>query len=275
MLPLGYHGGMLRVRRPGQETITHESVEAFINTEPLSGSHAIAVGTEWLDVKYVDRQAETTLVCFHSALTNRVRVLPAFSGTGVSEATGFNLVALADPSIACGDLDLAWFLGTRGMGPLPERLSLIVRHLLGSSSPILFGASGGGYASVLYGQHFPDQTVVSVNPRLDLTQPPLPDIMRYLRVAHSCKSAASLGRAKEKFIPPPLKDYYSGGLTFDLHILQNSNDGLYRRNQFEPFAELHSTDPRFYPVLYDGPSGHSVIDAKYLIDYLISLRASA
>ena len=68
----------------------------------------------------------------------------------------------------------------------------------------------------------------------------------YLKVAHSCKSAAALARAKSKFVPKPLKDLYSDGLSFDLHILQNANDGIYRRNQFEPFARSLSNDSRFF-----------------------------
>lgn len=259
---------MRRTRKLTPGAIVHSSVDSFVSVRPRSGTHAIAIGTEWLDILYKDRGSDSTLVCFHSALTSRVQVIPAFSGLQISEDLNFNLIALADPALACGDIDLAWFLGTRGMGPLTERLPAIVRHLLGGREAILFGASGGGYAATLYGQYFADQCVVAVNPRLDLSSSPTPDMTGYLKVAHSCKSAAALARAKSKFVPKPLKDLYSDGLSFDLHILQNANDGIYRRNQFEPFARSLSNDSRFFPRLYDGAEGHSVIDGALLRAHL-------
>ena len=166
---------MRRTRKLASGAVIHSNVDSFLAARPRSGTHAIATGTEWLDILYKDRGADSTLVCFHSALTTRVQVIPSFSGIQVSEDLDFNLIALADPALACGDVDLAWFLGTRGMGPLTERLPTIVRHFLGDRKAILFGASGGGYAAVLFGQYFVDHCVVAVNPRLDLTTSPLPD----------------------------------------------------------------------------------------------------
>lgn len=270
-----YHLAMHRKRVPLPCTREYASVSAFLLARPRQGSHAIAVGSEWIDVSYTDRGAPVTLVCFHSALTERVLTVPAFSGTSVAEQAGINLIAVADPSIATGEVDLGWFLGTRGMGHLRPRLSPVIQHLLGDRRAILFGASGGGYAATLYGGDFPGHSVVAVNPRLDLTARPAAKLSDYLRVAHKVRSSAGYGRAAERFVPPPLKELYADGLPFDLHLLQNANDRVYRQNQTGPFVDALGADERLHVHLYDGEAGHRPIGSRRLVPYLQQVAANS
>lgn len=264
---------MHRNRVPLPGTREHASVSAFLHVRPRQGTHAIAVGSEWIDVSYTDRGAPVTLVCFHSALTQRVLTVPAFSGTTVAEQAGINLIAVADPSIATGDVDLGWFLGTRGMGDLRPRLSPVIHHLLGDRRAILFGASGGGYAATLYGGDFPGHSVVAVNPRFDLTARPEAKLHDYLRSAHKVRSAAGFSRAMERYVPAPLQEVYADGLPFDLHILQNANDRIYRQNQMGPFVDALGVDARVRVYLYDGEPGHRPISSQLLVQYLQHVAA--
>lgn len=259
---------MHRLRSPSADTRIYDSATAFFNSPPMPGAHAIAVGTEWIDVNYVDRGANATLICFHSALTSNVQVAPVFSGARVARDAGLNIISVSDPAVVCGDVDLGWFLGTRGMGALRPRLSPVISHLLCGRRAILFGSSGGGYSAVLYGQDFPGHDVVAVNPRLDFDAAPAPKFGPYLRYAHKVTSSPAARRTLSTYVPPPLKDVYKTGLPFRLHLLQNSNDRIFRKNQAGPFTEALSNDPNLQYVTYEGSPGHSHIDTELLVEQL-------
>lgn len=255
-----------RVQKPG--TSVHQSEAMFFDRAAFPGIHAIRVGTEWLDVSYIDRGSSHTLVCFHSALTNRVRTIPAFSGLHVADEVNMNLISVADPTLARGDIDLAWFLGTRGTGMLRNRLSPIIRHLLGDRQAVLFGASGGGYAATLFGQDFHGHTVVAVNPRLFLAAHPQASIGKYLEVAHGAIRATTAKRIRREFVVDNLADLYGEGLPFEMHLLQNQGDSVFRRHHAEPFVEALAGDPRLHYIPDDYGPGHIAIPASLLVQRL-------
>lgn len=253
-------------------TISHKNEEEFLRTRPRDGVHAIKVGTQWLDVIFNDRSSPMTLVAFHSAATSRIQKLPYFAGQGTAKALGWNLIAVSDPSLQLGDIDLAWFLGGRGTGPLRDRLSPVIRHLLGDTHPVLFGSSGGGYAAILYGQDFPDSTVIALNPRLDMGSRPEPAVQQYLSVCHQSARRLNMQAVRRKYVTENLGDLYEKGLPFDLHIIQNLGDQVYMSNQAQPFADRYANDPRFHFVTENVGRGHVGIPTAFLHDYLSSLN---
>ena len=255
-----------RIPKPG--TLVHDSEAAFFDSIPESGAHAIRIGTEWLDLSYIDNGFECTLVCFHSALTNRVRTVPAFSGRGIAEKVGTNLISVADPALAKGDIDLAWFLGTRGMGILRNRLSPVIKHLLGNRRAVLFGASGGGYAATLFGQDFPGHTVVAVNPRLFLRSRPVAAVDRYLAVAHGVTSLTPAKRVRAMFVVDSLAELYAAGLPFDMFLLQNRGDSVFLHHHAEPFVEALAGDPHLHYVQDNYGAGHVSIPTDLLVKRL-------
>lgn len=192
--------------------LQYEGEEEFLNSRPRDGSHAIKIGSQWLDILYIDRGAPVTLIAFHSAATSRIRKLPYFTGRSTAEALGWNLIAPSDPSLQLGDVDLTWFLGGRGTGPLSKRLVPVLRHLLGETHPVLLGSSGGGYAAVLYGHYFPDSTVVALNPRLDMRSRPKAPIGQYLKVCHQSKYPLNQNSVRRKYVVENLGDLYRGVL---------------------------------------------------------------
>lgn len=259
---------MQRPRVPKTGTIVHASEAAFLSAAPAPGIHAIQVGTEWIDVSYIDNGAAQTLVCFHSALTEQSPTLPVFSGRNVAALAGLNLISVADPALTKGDIDLAWFLGTRGLGVLRKRLSPIIHHLLNGRRAILFGSSGGGYAAVLYGQDFPGQTVVAVNPRLNLLSRPRAAVGAYLRVAHGAVGTTPAQRVRRAFVVDNLAELYRDGLPFDLHLLQNGGDVIYRDGQAEPFVRALHGDPRLHYVTDRYGDTHVPMPTELLVSHL-------
>lgn len=263
---------MHRPRTPGPGTISHVSVAGFLATPAAPGAHEIKVGAQWLDILYVDRGATHTLVCFHSALTDGQQTLPVFSGRRIAELADMNLISVADPSLALGDVDLAWFLGNRGMGKLPARLGPIIRHLLGERRAVIFGASGGGYAAVLYGAQFPGHAVLAVNPRLNLAARPRAQMATSLQVCHRATSRTPMLRIRGQFVTDDLATLYQEGLPFDLYLLQNQEDTLFRRYQAEPFVAALGNDPRLHYVTPSFGAGHVPIPRELLLDTLRDIR---
>ena len=166
---------------------TYQNVDEFISRVPVSGVHCVRRGNQFLDLLYLNRHAKTTLIVFHASLSKRASTVPRLEGARLAEDTGCNLIAVADPTVGLGDIDLAWFLGNRGVGKLTDCFTPLIQHCLNhaeSERTILYGPSGGGFAAANFGQFFPGSIVLGVNPRLDLFSPPDADISRYLTVAH-------------------------------------------------------------------------------------------
>lgn len=235
------------MRRPRDESkwlpTHHKNVDEFLSSIPSSGAHAISLGGQHLDLLIEDRRSPVTLVVFHSALSPREETLPVFQGMGSAEFAGINLLALADPSLEMGDIDLAWFLGNRFIGSLRPRLLPVVNHVLkhlGSTRTILMGGSGGGFAAILFALDYPGCLVLALNPRLDLTAPPFAKVDQYLRVCHMATGPTSRERLRRTHVPDRLVDEIGSQGNFHLLIWQNLGDTEYMTHQLGPFlAEVH------------------------------------
>lgn len=263
---------MRRKRVEAPYTRRHESLDKFLYSRPRAGLHAFKVGAQWIDVLFEDRGSPTTLVAFHGAASSKVQTLPFFTGRGLADSLGWNLIAPSDPSLALGDINLAWFLGNRGMGPLRPKLSPTIHHLLGDTQPVLFGGSGGAYAAILFAQDFPGASVVVFNPRLNIEAPPKSAVDTYLEVCHRTKLPVSPKTIRRIFVVEDVADLYSDGLTFDLHMIQNSGDKLYLENQVKPFAQKYRHDSRFNLITEDFGRGHAApIPREFLHQILRSV----
>lgn len=258
----------------------YESAEAFLGTGTGHPHvHSIKHNGTYLDLLVHDRGASTTLVSFHAALTKRALTLPSLQGAGLAADTDCNLIAVSDPTLSAGDIDLSWFLGDKRTGPLPPIYSPLIQHALnqlGSSRTILFGASGGGYAAALYGEHFPDSIVLAVNPRLDLGARPSAEFGQYLDVAHQVHTNHKRVQARKEFATVRLRQKYGEtGLPFDLCIYQNENDLIFMDHQVRPFVSKLSGDPRLFTRLGKDGRGHRPIPGEKLREIVRAMSADS
>lgn len=252
----------------------YASTNEFLGSAIKTGYHTVKIGTGKLDFLVINRGAPATLVVFHSALSDSVLTTPVLQGRGISAKTGMNLLAVADPSIELGDINLAWYIGNRGTGPLRPILAPLIHHALshiGSQRTILFGASGGGYAAASFGQEFPGSIVLAVNPRLDLAKRPAPKMVDYLRVCHQAMSSTPQQRIRSEFVTDNVADFYRDGLPFDLLLFQNTGDLVYTEHQARPFIEALRDDARLYTRMEYTGDGHTPIPSALLREILISL----
>ncbi|WP_140400598.1 hypothetical protein [Gulosibacter sp. 10] len=252
---------------------TYGSVADFLAARPAAGLNSVEVGGRYLDVLVEDRKSPVTIVAFHSALTKSVKAMPAFSGRQVAAAAGVNLVAVSDPTIEMGDIDLAWFFGNRDTGPLVEVFAPLIKHAarsLRSRRIILFGSSGGGYAAINFGSQFPGAIVLALNPRLDLAGPPLPNFDPYFEIGHGSLDDSSRHVIFDKFISPSMRQKYASGLPFHLCIFQNTGDHYFKK-QFEPFVEgLAGDDWLHVRTEYTG-KGHGAVPKQVLSEMISGL----
>lgn len=253
----------------------HATREDFLSARPGDGLHVVRYGTQTIDLLIADRHADATLVVFHSALTARERHTPVLQGRGLAEASGMNLVSIADPSIELGDIDLAWYLGNRGTGRLPTVIAPLIGHSvdsLGGSRTVFFGASGGGYAAINATRSFTDAVVLAVNPRLSMKSRPLPAMGPYLDVCHGATSATPQRRIRGEFVVEDLAQSFAlSGIPQTLLIFQNTGDTVYLDNQLRPFLSTMRADPNLYLKLEHTEAGHKPIPTALLHHMLVQL----
>jgi pimeloyl-ACP methyl ester carboxylesterase len=256
---------------------TYSSEQEYLATRLESGVHSIRIGDQFIDLYVENRGSDVTLVNFNAAAPRSSTTVPVLLGHGLTRNTGINLIAVADPTMSMAGLDVTvtWYLGNKDIGKLPPILAPLIQHALDSiktKRTILFGASGGGYAAVLYGQYFPDSIVFGVNPRLDLNALPKAATEKYLTAAHDNTDPANLPEGKD-FLPGKLSQLYKDFLPFDLCIYQNLGDKHFLNHQLIPLATDLAEDPRLFTKVEWIRPGHVVIPGsrlRHLVAHLAS-----
>lgn len=245
------------------------SIEDFLESPRSGGGYSIRVGTGLVDFLVQDRAANTTLVVFSGALSLNAKFTPAFSGLKLAEDTGVNLISVSDPSMALGEITAAWYLGSKGTGPLRPHLSRMIHHILDSLSTrhtILFGGSGGGYAASHLAFDFPGSTAFIFNPRLTLSGKSNRAVRRYFDVCHGLPNMSSITedsrRVLEPYGPVSISDLFSAPLNHDLVIYQNLLDSTFMQNQLLKFLGQIPWDPRVRLKLSIDELGHVPIPGE-------------
>ncbi|WP_309080790.1 hypothetical protein [Zhihengliuella sp.] len=182
--------------------------------------------------------ADTTLVVFHSALSPNMQTLPVFSGLGVTEGLGLNVVCVADPSLELDDeLNIGWFSGNARQ-PLQQDLPGVLRHVvdgLGAEHLAFFGASAGGFAALHYAAHFPGSLAVPVNPQIILRDFADVDVLAYGRSAFGAEDLAEARTALTERIAGDLRQAYTGRDDVTIGYVQNLRDGRHFWRQLSHF----------------------------------------
>ena len=98
-------------------------------------------------------KSSAVLVCFGGAVSSRSGTsAPFFSGGGISKRLDVPVISIADPSLGLSNqLTLGWYVGFQGFQDLPFRIAFLLdafSEKIGKPL-IIFGGSGGGFASLL------------------------------------------------------------------------------------------------------------------------------
>lgn len=180
----------------------------------------------FLDLMLSDQSSDTTIIFFHAALTKRAGInLPIFSGARLGAGLQANKIFVSDPSLYLSEsLRLGWFLGNKYLkGEEEITFSLLeILKKFNTKKVILFGASAGGFAAILYGKILNKISGLNV---LSVAVNPQTNIL--------------------KFSKRPVEDYFGAawGVDVDDHVSLNSLGVNYNFNN-----DLQALDG--LPLLY-------------------------
>jgi len=250
---------MTRTRRtdPSTPVHAHASIDAFRSGPVASGRHEIDLGGSLLDLLVEDRGARHTLVAFRGDVAPDDPV-PAFPDDALTRRPDFNLVALADPALASHDVRTAWYLGSRGLGPLPDRLEAVVRHALAAlgtppERTVLAGIDEGAFPAIAMAGRLPDSTALVGDPRTDLLAAPEEPLRDYLVECHGARSATPQLRIRGSFIEDlDLAAKHAEGLPFDLVVLVSGE-----RAETPAVVAALRGDPRLFVGVAEDPASGS------------------
>lgn len=152
----------------------HDGMPAFLAGGTIAtGIHTIVEAGRPIDLYVRRKEARPLLVFLHGASPARGEAykLPSFLGIRISAALDASLLAISDPSLYLDPtLQIAWYSETE---PLPVRR--LARDIIdrvaddvGATRIVFCGGSGGGYASLLFGLHYPSSLAVIWNPQTDI-----------------------------------------------------------------------------------------------------------
>ena len=125
-----------------------------------------------INSKYLS-QTYSICVCLNAAISGRDnKTPPYFSGEGISNSVGCCMISFSDPSTHIQGIDLGWYVGNENwldfQKDLVNLIEMITKNL--SKSLVIFGGSGGGYASFALSRLFSQKAVViGMNPQFDIS----------------------------------------------------------------------------------------------------------
>lgn len=153
---------------------SYASLEEFLTTQSLlDGIHAISYCGVFIELNLYCRPSKAMLIFFNAALASRVDdvKLPVFSGVKALDTTDVSILMVSDPGLYLdGNIRLAWYAGATGI-PLQKDLPQVlqhVQHVLAIDRPVLYGASGGGFAALFYAPFLNNAIAVPCNPQINL-----------------------------------------------------------------------------------------------------------
>lgn len=126
-------------------------------SEPLNGLYHFKKGDGHVDFLLTGMEkigaSKAILVCFSGAVSSRSGMsAPFFAGVGVAKQLDVPVISVADPSLSSShEIGLGWYSGHDGFADLPHYISKLLDSFAErtGSRLVLFGGSGGGFASML------------------------------------------------------------------------------------------------------------------------------
>lgn len=195
-----------------------------------------------IPVKFKYRKGQKNLlICFHGAVDRATREVPAFvpfvPGLGDTVAQ----LIVSDPSmLRDGEFSMAWYSGDEDF-PSQKILAEFFNELVragGFTRVVLFGSSGGGFASLLYSSYLSNSIAVPCVPQTNINKYYSGHVSRY-RAA--CWPSLTSNEQLAEVICADLCELYSQPQDNTLIYLQSAGDIFHIRNHFAPFLNRISS----------------------------------
>lgn len=190
--------------------------------------------------KYLKGQ-RNLLICFHGAVDRATREVPAFVPFVSELGDTVAQLIVSDPSmLRDGEFSMAWYSGDENFFAqkiLAEFFSELIR--VGEfTRVVLFGSSGGGFASLLYSSYLSNSIAVPCVPQTNINKYYSGHVSRY-RAA--CWPSLASNEQLAEVICTDLCELYSQVQDNTVIYLQSAGDIFHTRNHFAPFLRRISS----------------------------------
>lgn len=219
------------------------------------GIHSVWHNGLPVDFQVTRNRADVLLVVFHGALQLNA-ALPIFPGANVARGLGVARLAFTDPSLYLSpQLPLAWHAGNMHQSDLQQVYTRIinkVKRSIGAKRVILFGSSGGGFASLVQAAAIPGATALIANAQTDALLYHQDHVQTYIDLAWegdrnafvAAGSHSAIEKIREaKRVPRVL-------------YMQNSTDAFHIKGHLNPFVREFGQDPEMRLLFGDWGEGH-------------------
>lgn len=230
--------------------------ETFEDTHTLrKGIHTVWYRGLPIDFELTHNSSDVLLVVFHGALELHTN-LPIFSGARVASGLDVARLSITDPSLYLSpELPLAWHAGNRFQPDLQGVTTRLIKKIatsVGARRLVLFGSSGGGFASLIQAASLPKATAVVANAQTNA--------LLYHRVHVEKYIALAWGGDRDGFIEAggnSAVDRFRA-LNSVPHVLymQNSTDTFHIKEHLVPFIREFAEDPNIRLLVGNWGEGH-------------------
>lgn len=227
--------------------------------------------------------ADRLFIMLHGAIRRHVKELPVFSRWNWGKVLKGHVLAVCDPTLYLGRMELGWYLGTGIKHAIPGLVEIAEatrkKLELKEGRTIFYGSSGGGFAAIkavsMIGAH---GRAIAINPQIDI---------RKYHPSHVDRLARVLGRADKPLdwstIPTAwvnaLDAYHQAGapgMRPGVVIAQNTTDDFHLENHFPEFIDAvglprtggYNKENLSGAILYTKPGGHTAGESTDLVKRL-------
>jgi hypothetical protein len=150
-----------------------------------------------------DESANIILVSFSGAIVKREgKKPPFFFGTNTAKSLGLPLISFTDPVFELDDdINLGWYAGINGFEEFPNVVAYILDGLAEKNGFrfIVFGGSGGGYATISICSRMRSKAIAFVwNPQTVISNYSESVVLKYVEVAFPSVYASLKGKVSCK-----------------------------------------------------------------------------
>ncbi|TVX76176.1 hypothetical protein [Corynebacterium sp. NML180780] len=232
------------------------NLDVFLDTHHVrKGVHSVWHQGLPIDFQLTRTRADVLLVVFHGALELNA-ALPLFPGANVTRGLRASRLAFTDPSLYLSpELPLAWYAGSVFQPDLASQITKIIRKVARSTRAkriVLFGSSGGGFASLVQAAAIPQATALIANAQTNVLLYHEYHVQKYLDIAWGGDRkkfvAAGQSSAIERLnasMPRPRVLY-----------MQNSTDAFHIRRHLNPFMQRLGSELNVQLLLGNWGDGH-------------------
>ena len=225
-----------------QKNYEFKNVESFLETDDVfDGIYSIAYPDAFLDMNFYRKQSETLVIFFNAAIGRTSQtVLPAFSGMSAVNTLNANILMLSDPVLYLSpNLSLGWFAGSKYIPLQIDLPKILLKFIscLDAKKVILFGGSGGGFATMYYASFIKNSIAVVANPQTDIFAYDKGSVERYMEAAWFSNN---FPKGKNGFESQVAARYFQG--SYRLIYMQNINDTHHLNKHLRPFLDQIGRD---------------------------------